>query len=383
MPRSISVGIDVGTRHIKVVVVESVEEAKIKNRVIGTGMSESKGLHQGFVANQKEASKAIAVAIKAAEKSSGVKIQRAYIAVSGVGLLAQVFHGVILINRTDNEINSNDLAKVSENARTEIPEQLSQNRKILHSFPLQYKIDGKTVPGHPEGLKGNKLEVKVLAITSLTHHLDDLLSAIEGAGIKVEDIVAGPLVASTNHISKVEKKAGVAVANIGSETLSLVVYEDNIPISLEIFPFASNNITNDIALGLKISLEEAEEVKLGHKQGLYAKKKIDEIINARLSDLFELIENHLKKISKNGLLPAGIVLIGGGSKLPAIENFARNYLKLPSRKIEERPEWSVAYGTAVYGISPEDDDFPQDDSDRVIGTSFITIFKHWIKQFLP
>jgi cell division protein FtsA len=383
MPRSISVGIDVGTRHVKVVVIESLEEQKIRNKVIGTGTAEAKGMQQGYVSNPKEASRSINQALKLAEKNSGVKIQKVYVAINGVGLLAQVFHGMVSIGRTDNEINQNDLAKVSENARTEIPDALIQNRRILHSFPLQYKIDGKTVHGHPEGLKGNKLEVKILAITSLTHHLSDLISAVEGAGVRVEDIVAGPLVASSNNISKAEKKAGVAVANIGAETLSLVVYEDNIPISMEIFPFASNNITNDIALGLKIPLDEAEEVKLGHKQGLYSKKKIDEIVNARLSDLFELIENHLKKISKSGLLPAGIVLLGGGSKLPGIDNFAKNYLKLPSRKIEERPEWAVAYGASVFGMSPEDNDFPQDDSDGVIGDNFIDTLKRWVRQFLP
>lgn len=396
MSRAISVGIDVGSQHVKVVMVESVEHGttpqerreaeasrnKSKTRVLGTGIADTKGVEHGYIVNSEEATKSVLNALKATEKSTGIKISRAYVGISGVGILGQIFHGVTNINKNDGEVTSHDVFRVQENARTEIPEALAQNRKVLHTFPLQYKIDGKTVLGHPEGLKGSKLEVKVLAVTSLTHHLNDLVNAIEDADIKVEDVIAGPVVVSANAISKAERRAGVVIANIGSESLSVIVYEDSMPISLEVFPIGSNDITNDIALGLKISLEEAEQVKLGNKQGLYPKKKIDEIINARLADIFELIENHLKKISKSGLLPAGIVLLGGGSKLPGIENFAKSYLKLPSRKIEEKTEWGIAYGVSMYGLFP-DEIIPSDEGIDPSRKSVFKHFGHWVKQFLP
>jgi cell division protein FtsA len=121
------------------------------------------------------------------------------------------------------------------------------------------------------------------------------------------------------------------LANIGAETVSIVVFENNIPISLEVFPIGSVDITHDIALGLKIPLDDAERIKLGSDTGVsVSRKKLEEIIDARLSDIFELIENHLKKIGRNGLLPAGIIMIGGGSGTPNIEEVAKATLKLPT-----------------------------------------------------
>lgn len=386
MSRSISVGIDVGSQHVRVVMVELVDledqKNKGKTRVLGTGVADSYGVENGFVTNIKECSQSITNALLATEKSTGVKIKKVNIGISGVGVSGHIFHGAVNINKNDGEVSVNDVLRVQENAQTEIPESLLVNRKILHAFPLQYKIDGKTVLGHPQGLKGNKLEVKIFAITSLSHHFNDLINSIEEAGVKVEDAIAGPLLVSSNAISKAEKKAGVGIINIRSETMSIIVYEDNMPISLEIFPIGSNNITNDIALGLKTSLEEAEEIKLGRKQGLYSKRKLDEIINARLADMFELIEAHLQKISRNRLLPAGIVLLGGGSKLPGVESFAKNYLKLPTRKIEDKPEWMKAYGAAMYGLFPEDI-IEVEEGPTGIGFGLFAPVLKWLKQFLP
>ena len=397
MSRSISVGIDVGSQHIKIVVVESLDNglsyvsekkasdwprSRAHTKVLGVGISEARGVEHGYVVNSGECSRSIRSALNAAEKATGIKIKRVNASVSGVGLLGHIFHGAVNINKNSGEVTSSDIFKVQENARTEIPESLSQNRKILHIFPLQYRIDGKTVLGHPEGLKGLKLEVKVFAITCLIHHLNDLVDSIEDAGVKVEDVIAGPLLVSSNSISKAERRAGVGVINIKSETVSLIVYEDSLPISLEVFAIGSNDITNDIALGLKTSLQEAEQIKLGMHEGKHSKKKIEEIINARLADIFELVENHLKRISKSGLLPAGVVLLGGGSKLPGIENFAKSYLKLPTRKIEDKPEWIKAYGAAMYGIYPEDIIEPEE-TGGMPRRNFFSQIGRWFKQFLP
>ncbi len=186
---------------------------------------------------------------------------------------------------------------------------------------------------------------------------------------------------------------GCVLANIGAETVSIVVFENNIPISLEVFPIGSTDITNDIALGLKIPLEEAEEIKLGNTSNeSFSKKKLEEIVEARLSDIFELIEAHLKKIGRSGLLPAGIIITGGGSGLGSLEDFAKLSLKLPSRIASftmsgnfkspiKDATWAVAYGLCILGFSSANEDSQSSGFKMVKRTQ--KSLTEWVKQFLP
>jgi cell division protein FtsA len=223
--------------------------------------------------------------------------------------------------------------------------------------------------------------------------LQELISVVEEAGIEIDDAVAAPVAASLVTLSKQQKTAGCLLANIGSETVSIAVFENNIPASLEVFPIGSTDITNDIALGLKVSLEEAEKLKLGGMLDQnHSRKKLDEIILARLSDIFELIEAHLKKIGRNGLLPAGIIITGGGSGISTIEDFAKAALRLPSRigNIAFGPTlgdrfkdatWSVAYGLCILGLSGESDGIKG--SNEFGGKDMAKQVGRWLKQFLP
>jgi cell division protein FtsA len=365
MARNIVVGVDIGTHYTRVVVAEQLEEKdRLLPRIIGTGIAESRGLRHGYIVNQKEASETVREAMKEAERSSGLPINKAFLAVGGVGLEGLSASATVIVSRGDSEVTSLDLEKIEEVAKNSIPRSSIVNRRILHVVPIAYKLDGKDVLGrNPIGMKGNKLEGKILFITCLERHLEDLIQAVENTGVEVEDAMAAPLAASLVSLTKAKKIAGCVLTNIGSETTSIVIYENNVPVSLEVFPIGSNDITNDIALGLKIPLEEAEKVKVGLiSQTSYPKKKLEEIISARLSDIFDLIETHLKKIGRSGLLPAGVILTGGGAGLHTIEEFARSSLKLPSKvsstvlpngsKYQIRDgSWSVAYGLTIWGMS--------------------------------
>ena len=336
-------------------------------KILGVGIAESKGLRHGYIVNPTEAAQSVAKAVHEAERVSGVKITKAFLAIGGVGLQSIVTNGSLLISRADLEITELDVEKVIKISRGEISAALSVNRKVLHEIPLSFKIDGKPVFGlRPQGLKATRLEVRTLFVTCLEHHINDLVQAVEEAGVQVIDAVAAPLAAGVVALNKAQKIAGCVLANIGSETVSIVVYENNIPISLEVFPIGSNDITNDIALGLKITLEEAEKVKLGAvTQATYPRKKLEEIVVARLSDMLELIEAHLRKIGKNGMLPAGILITGGGSSITTIEDLAKAYLKLPSKihnsakqtdKIQIKDSmWAVAYGLCAIGLTTDGD----------------------------
>jgi len=363
MSKKIAVGIDIGTSQIKVVVAELLKEkTKSIPRVIGRGIAESKGIRHGYIINQNDIIKSLEKAINQAERSSGIKIKKAYVSIGGISLEGVISTGATVITKGDNEITEIDVQKVIDSSENNIQ---ILNKKVIHSIPIQFKLDDKKLIGRPIGMKGKKLEVQTLFITYLKQHLEDIIHAVEAIDIDVEDIIASPIASSIVTLTKSQKIAGCVLANLGSETISIIVFENNIPISLETFPIGSTNITNDIALGLKIPLEEAEKIKTGSIKGAsYSKKKLDEIITSRLNNIFELVEAHLKKIKRNELLPAGIILTGGGSGITTIEDIAKAYLKLPSKvasinflnnsnsKIKDST-WSVAYGLCVFGLTTE------------------------------
>jgi cell division protein FtsA len=400
MVRHIAVGIDIGTYQVKAVIAEQVlDGVRVVPKIIGIGFAESKGLHHGYITNSSEVSRSVRDAIAQAENSAQVKVKRAFVSVGGIGLSGVTSSGQNIVSRADLEITNLDVNKALEAAEANIPHALSLNRKIINTIPIEYKIDGKVSLGRVEGVKGQKLEVKTLFIMCLEHHLQDLIKAIEDAGIEVIDVVAAPIAASFVTLSKNQKKAGCVLANIGAETLSIVVFENNTPVSLEVFPIGGNDITNDIALGLKVPLEEAESIKIGSITATsYPKKKLEEIVSARLSDMFELIEAHLRKIGRNALLPAGIIMTGGTSGLGSLRNFAEGALKLPSRIAEVHfgPEekgkikdsvWAVAYGLAILGFNAENEQtsIGVKNVDKLArsGKHGWRMIKEWISHFLP
>lgn len=388
MSKNIAVGIDVGTYQVKVVVGES-QGNQTPPKIIGAGMAESKGLRHGYILNSLDVVKSIKTAVAQAEKTSGKKIKKAYVSIGGIGLQSVTNRTSINVSRADLEVTEMDMNKVIEICEKEIPKQHIINRKVIHSLPLGFKIDGRRVLGHPVGMKGVKLETEMLFITCIEQHIKDLAEAMNDAGIEVLDILASPIAASLVAVTKTQKIAGCLLANIGAETVSIVVFEDNSPISLEVFPIGGTDITNDIALGLRVPLEEAETIKHAGETSSHPKKKLEEIIVARLSDIFELIEGHLKKIDKNGLLPAGIIITGGTSGIATIEDLAKAYLKLPSkiasisgniRDVIKDSTWLVAYGLCVFGLSEEEHNLgiSQKGLDPIVKKIL-----GWFKQLLP
>ncbi|KND48832.1 MAG: cell division protein FtsA [Parcubacteria bacterium C7867-005] len=400
MARQIITGIDIGTREVRVVIAEeTLEGGKSVHKIIGMGSAESKGLHHGYITNQHEATRSIMSAVKEAEKFAKIYVKRAFISVGGIGLSGVTTTGSAIVSRADLEITKLDLEKAQEGAETAIPHAVALNKKIINTIPIEYKTDGKVAWGRVLGLKAQKVDAKVLFIMCLEHHIQDLIQAVESADIEVIDVVAAPIAASFSTLSKNQKKAGCVLANIGAETLSIVVFENSNPVSLEVFPIGGNDITNDIALGLKVSLEEAESIKLGSvTSSNISKKKLEEIVTARLTDMFELIETHLKRIGRNALLPAGIVITGGGSSIVNIKTLAENTLKLPSKiaeihfgeelKTKTRDQaWAVAYGLSIFGFNVDGEQNITGPSPmKAISSALkpgLNSLGKWFGQFLP
>ncbi|MCX6718792.1 MAG: cell division protein FtsA [Candidatus Taylorbacteria bacterium] len=395
MSRNIITGIDVGTYHVKVVIATAKEKnEKGFPKIMAIGSAESHGIRHGYVTNVSDVAKSIRRAVSMAEEKAGIKVKKAFVGVSGIGMASIAVTSSIMTSRADAEITALDIEKLHEQCEKDIPKASIANRRIVYAIPLQYKIDGSIALSKPEGLTGNKIELKTLFITCLDHHVADLIQGVNEAGIEVEDIMAAPIAAGFVTISKSQKMAGCVLANIGAETVSIAVFENNIPTSLEVFPIGSTDITNDIALGLKIPLEEAEQIKVGAITGSsYPRRKLEEIIAARLYDIFELIEAHLKKIGRNGLLPAGIIITGGGSALNAIDTVARASLRLPSRigtlgLVEGKQSfkdatWAVAYGLCIWGLHSDDDSDNLETTFNTLGKRAWRRVSDWVKQFLP
>lgn len=391
MAKKISVGIDIGTYQVKVVVAENSDNKDLP-KVLGTGFAESKGLRHGYIINSTDVTKSLSQALAQAESASGIKIKKAFLSVGGIGLGSIVSQGSIVISRADFEIDELDIKKVLEVCEKEIPPSFLLNRKIIHTIPLQYKLDGKIVLGKPTGMRGVKFEAKILFISCLERHLHDMIEAVEETGVEVIDVMASPLAASLVTLSKTQKIAGCVLANIGAETLSILVFENNLPISLEVFSMGSTDITNDIALGLKIPIDEAEHLKLGGiGSANFTKKKLDMIIEARLSDMFDLIEAHLKKIGRAGLLPAGIIITGGGGSVSFIEDLAKAALHLPSKvaliQVGDNAKspfndssWSVAYGLCIFGLIADDQGTVNVNN---FFKDFVKKVRSLLQQFLP
>lgn len=387
MIRNISTGIDVGSSVTRVVVAEFLKGEK-DPKIIGVGEAPTEGMRHGYIVDPELAVRSVRQAVAIAEKTSEIKIKRAFVAVGGVTLRGDVSTGEAIISKADGEVTSLDIERAVEDSEDNLS---LNNKKIIQVSPLSFKLDGKDILGRPEGMRGTKLEVKTLFITCSSQHLDDLLSVIADAGIRPIDVIPSPIAGSNIALSAKQKIVGSALVNIGSETVSIAVFENGLLVSLHSFSIGGSDVTNDIALGLKISLEEAENLKLGNGVEDYSKKKLSEIIEARLSDIFELMENHLKKIKRNELLPAGIVFIGGSANIAGLPTFSKAALKLPSRvattemfgnaktKLRD-PAWFVVLGLINSNT----------DSEGVSTSSFASMLKDLkgsiksgIKQLMP
>ena len=403
-----TVGIDLGTETIKAVAL-GIEGGEKEPRVLGVGAAISRGMRKGVILEPQEAASSIKEALDSLLKSTGIVPPNIYVGLGGLGLSFQKSKGIVAISRADGQVTKEDQKRAIETSETNLTR--IQNKEILHRVPISYRIDNE-VPTHDAvGLSGIKLEAEVLFITSQLQHVKSVIKALEEAGVETEELVAGPLALAETALAKRDKEVGAMLVDIGSATTSVVLFEEGLPYSLEVLPFGSSNITHDIAMGFRIDLEEAEKIKLNYGfvgetseatsqpkkssrhspkddlvYGQYSKKELAEIIEARLSDIFELIEKHLKKVERVGLLPAGVFIVGGGANLPGIENFAKEYLKLAAKVVEpdaldgfkekvKNPAWAGALGIAQWALEMESG------SPLLRGRS--GSFVKWLRAFLP
>jgi len=404
MARTIT-GIDIGSAYIKVAVCsESPDGNGIVVRALAK--AESDGIKNGNVINPEAISEALLEALRDAEKLTGERIRKAHVSIGGTSLGTVTDISTVAISRADATASEFDVARALEESEERLKERA--NLRLVHTVPSEYKIDGRKVIGKPHGYVGNKLELRTIYITCLTPSIDALVNAVENTGVEVENIYASPVAESIATLSATSRNAGCALVNIGAETVSILTHEDGLPTSLKVFPIGSAHVTHDIALGLRIPLDEAEKLKTNGSEDKRVAKRIQEIVDARLSDIFELIDTHLKKIGRSGLLPAGVIFTGGGAATKNIEELARKQLGLPAKiarnifteskqqddasrgrdglRNKERaekarnPEWSPVIGLCMLGLSFGE---PEESLGlRVVKKTKKSLLS-FIRQFLP
>ena len=345
--QNIVAGIDIGSSSMKTVIAEHIhgEDAM---RIIGVSTTPSFGMRRGVIIDATEVSKAIEQSLVAAERMSGAQLVRAAVNIGGAEIGFQQTKGVIAVGRADGEVIEDDIDRVLREAQA-VP--LPMNDEIVHVIPKKYRLDDHDNIKDPLGMKGVRLEVSALVIQSSSTQMKNIAKCVQQLNIEIEDIVLEPIAAATAVLSKKQKELGVVLVNIGGGTTSLAVYEEGDLLHTAIIPVGSGHITNDIAIGLRTSVDIAEKIKLEYgsaqTEGISKKEGIDlsrldsqedgivsryhvaEIIEARMEEIFELVLKELKIIGKAGLLPAGVVLVGGGAKMPHIVELAKDKLKLP------------------------------------------------------
>jgi cell division protein FtsA len=362
MSRPLYAGIDVGSQYVKVVIAGPPESPELPMTIIGTGSAPTHGMRQGYVMNVADVSRCVAEAVTRAAQAAKVTITHARISIGGVSLEELKSTGEVTLTTSAGVVTERDVERVLKESEKRAAAKLV-NRTIVHTIPLSYRLDGLLIQGRPQGLRGTKLGVETLIVSVLTQHHDDLIEAVEGAGVEVNGIMASPLAASFITLTKAQKTAGVVLANIGAETLSMIIFDNDLPLSTKVFPIGSTNITNAIALSFQLPLLEAEQMKRGAVTGSdISPKKLAKVVEDQLKEMYEHVNGQLKLVARQRLLPAGIVLTGGGASIPDAAQVARITLKLPAqvglppaipRAGALDDTWSVAYGLCRWGFAED------------------------------
>ncbi|MBD3280058.1 cell division protein FtsA [Candidatus Dojkabacteria bacterium] len=399
MAGRIVAALDVGSSKI-CTTIASVEENK-QPAVIGVASYPSKGMKKGVIVNIDEAINAIAASLEAAERMAGLTVSSVYVSINGKHITSTNNKGVVAV--AQDEIITDDVFRAIESARTvSIP----PSREILHVIPREFIVDAQGGIKDPVGMTGTRLEVDAHIVSATSTALHNLVKCVQQLGLRVEDVVFSGWAASTSVLTATEKELGVALLDIGGGTTSITTFVEDAITYSGCVPFGGNNITSDLAIGLRVSLEDAEKIKVNaaelikggtsrsqlnreydeNKNGeekkskkkdvidvsnldiegvkTVSKKMFDEIIEARLSEIFDIVIDQVEQSRDEIKLPAGVVLTGGSAMVPGVTQIAKKVFGVPARVghpkglgglVDEinNPAYAVSQGLVLYGAQDE------------------------------
>jgi len=367
-------GLDIGTGSIKGLTVLKKQDA-LSFEVLGRSEKFSLGIRKGVIVDPETVSKNIRWVLNQLENESGQKIQDVYVNLGGSHIFCTPSHGTVVVSRADQKISKEDIDRVLQSAQAF---SLPLNKEIIEIFPKEFVVDGEGKIKQVEGMRGVKLEVDALALCAFTPYFNNLTKAVLNSNVQVGDVLPSALASAKAVLTPEQKELGVVLIDIGAGTTSLAIYQEGDLIHTAVFPVGSAHITQDIAIGLQTDIDVAEKIKkqfgtcilngagrnkkekifsAKNSSIVFSRKMLTKIIEARVSEIFNLVQKEIKKISPQLLLPAGVVLTGGGAKMPRIVELAKKNLKLPARRgtpqgfsaIEEDSSLSTVCGLVLEG----------------------------------
>ena len=372
------VGFDIGTKKVAALIGEITEEKKIE--IIGIGNAESKGLRKGVVVNLESTVNSIKKAQEEAELMAGVEIDSAFAGISGAHIKSFNSRGVIAVSGKNREIAQEDIKRViSQSRAVSIP----PDREIIHVIPQEFIIDDQDGIKDPLGMSGIKLEVNVHMVSSANTSVQNLRTCFERAGIDIEEIFLNQIAAAASTLTPDEKELGVGLIDIGGGTTEIAIFERGSLWYTSVIPIGGDNFTNDIAVGLRTPIPEAEKIKKkygcvsgplideqetievpsvgrGRKPRVLSRQLLADIIQPRAEEIFRLVENDIKRMGYEKSLNSGIVLTGGTALLEGLEEVAEEIFDLPVRRGDptgvgglvdrvNTPDFATAVGLLLYG----------------------------------
>ncbi|MBI4289578.1 MAG: cell division protein FtsA [Chloroflexi bacterium] len=415
MPKKSTVSaIDVGTSKIAAIMADAADEASFQ--VLGVGVAASKGLRKGVVVNPDEAREAVHEAIKKAEHAAGIKMETAYVGITGRHVNSLNTKSAVAVTRSDRVVSAGDLKRVLESAR-----EVNSNaeRRLLHVIPRGYTLDGQDGVKNPIGMHGFRLDVEAHVVTAATSSVQNLLKCVRGIGVDVEDLVLEPLASSEAVLRADEREAGVLMADIGAGTTDVALFKEGSIWHTSVLPVGGYQITRDIAIGLGVPFEIAEEIKKKYgtlldvpqdKEGSGEKidgaslgldngqqilvQDVNDIIRARIDELLRMLQLEMPSANLEALIPAGMVLTGGTSNLPGIDAVATDVFRTPVRigvpkdvyglaDILYDPAYATAVGLLMWGARrySEDEGTPAESAAANMSKGlrrFVNKAKHWV-----
>ncbi len=345
---TVLVGIDAGTTKVTTLIGEVGRSGDVN--IIGYGIAPSVGMKKGMVANIDQTVGSITASIEKAERLSGYKISSAFVSVGGSHISSQNSRGVVAVSGHRREVSREDVARATDAAKAV---QVPSNRELIHVLPRGYIVDGQDGIKDPLGMSAVRLEVETHIAAGAATSISNLTKCISPANVAIDELVVGSLAAAEATLTDTEKDLGVLVADIGGGTTDLAIFTDGAVYHSAVLPVGGINVTNDVAIGLRTSLNLAEEIKIKHGSAdvgeigpeellnvavlgegrgqTIQRRKLCEIIAARMEEIFTLIREEVKRSGHAGMLPAGIVLTGGGARLSGSAELAREVLQMPVR----------------------------------------------------
>jgi cell division protein FtsA len=375
------VGLDIGSTKIRMVAGQRPdhENTERKLNIIAAYEVPAEGINKGVITSIEDAVSSISKCSENMERVLGHSIERVWVGISGSHIMCQESKGVVAVSRANGEVGEDDVERAIEASRTVAT---PTNYEILHVIPKSFMIDGQANIKDPVGMTGIRLEVDALIIQGLSSHIKNLTKCVYRTSLDISDIVLSILASSQAVLNNRQRELGVVVIDVGGTTTSMIVFEEGDVIHTAVLPIGSDHITQDIAIGLRISIDAAEKVKLQYgtalsrdidkgesipyeeldilEEGEISRKYVAEIIEARAEEIFKKVDHELDRINRSGMLPAGALLVGGGSKLPGIVDLAKRKLRLPvslgtaqniisATEKTQDPSYLTALGLVIWG----------------------------------